>query len=61
MMSNYKEMYLLMMKETEKAIEILIEAQRKCEEIYLKLHKPDLKIIDLYLKEKSEANEYKFD
>ncbi len=30
-----KEMYLTMVRETEKAIQILIEAQRKCEQVYL--------------------------
>lgn len=29
---NYKEMYLEMVRETEKAINILIAVQRKCEE-----------------------------
>ena len=32
---NYKEMYLTMMRASEKAIRILIEAQQKCEEMYL--------------------------
>ena len=34
-MENYKEMYLKIMRATEKAINILIEAQRECEELYL--------------------------
>ena len=33
--ANYKEMYLTMMRATEKAIRILIEAQQSCEEMYL--------------------------
>ena len=32
---DYKELYLTMMRETEKAIRILINAQLKCEELYL--------------------------
>ena len=32
---DYKEMYLKMMRETEKAIGILIKAQRECEEMYI--------------------------
>ena len=32
---NYKEMYLKMMRAMEKAMNILIEAQRKCEEMYI--------------------------
>lgn len=34
-MPDYKEMYLHMVRETEKALRILIEAQRTCEELYL--------------------------
>ena len=34
-MDLYKEMYLKMMRATEKAMNILIEAQRECEEMYL--------------------------
>jgi len=35
MMSDYREMYLIMMRAAEKAIRILIEAQQKCEELAL--------------------------
>lgn len=35
-MPDYKEMYLIMVRETEKAMNLLIEAQRKCEELYLR-------------------------
>lgn len=34
-MADYKKMYLTLMRETEKAIRILIDAQRKCEDLYL--------------------------
>ena len=34
-MADYKEMYLHLMRETEKAVQILIQAQRDCEELYL--------------------------
>ena len=34
-MPDYKELYLAMMRETEKAIRILVEAQKTCEERYL--------------------------
>ena len=33
--TNYREMYLKMARASEKAIRILIEAQRECEEMYL--------------------------
>lgn len=34
-MSEYKEMYLTMAREVEKAVNILIAAQQKCEELYM--------------------------
>ncbi len=34
-MADYKEMYLSLMRETEKAIDILIDAQRRCEDMYI--------------------------
>lgn len=34
-MPDYKELYFTMMRETEKAIRILVEAQKNCEEKYL--------------------------
>ena len=34
-MPDYKEMYLIMARAAEKAERILIEAQQKCEELYL--------------------------
>ena len=33
--ADYKKMYLTMMRASEKAIRILIEAQQACEEMYL--------------------------
>ena len=37
-MSDYKEMYLKMVRASERAINILIEAQRECEELYISGH-----------------------
>ncbi len=34
-MPDYKEMYLTMVRASEKAIDLLAEAQQKCEEMYL--------------------------
>lgn len=45
-MSDYKEMYLTMMRETERAINILIDAQRQCEELYIRSPEPDIRVID---------------
>lgn len=44
-MSNYKEMYLEMVRAAEKANRILVEAQQKCEEIYISSPGPQLKVI----------------
>ena len=49
---DYKEMYLTMVRETEKAIGILIEAQRKCEEMYLNSTEPMIKL--LHFEEQSD-------
>ena len=35
--NTYKEMYLTMMRATEKAMQLLIDAQRKCDERYLQM------------------------
>lgn len=34
-MPDYKEMYYIMVRATEKAIQTLVEAQQQCEELYL--------------------------
>ena len=39
-MPDYKEMYLTLMRETEKAVRILIEAQQTCESIYIEEQEP---------------------
>lgn len=46
-MPDYKEMYLTLIRATEKAINILIEAQQKCEEQYLAEDEAKPKLIDL--------------
>lgn len=38
-------MYLHLMWETERAIQILIEAQRQCEELYLNADEPKLTLL----------------
>lgn len=45
-MADYKEMYLHLMRDTEKAIQILIEAQRNCEEMYLSASEPKLTVLN---------------
>ena len=34
-MPDYREMYFHLLRETEKAIDLLIEAQRECERMYI--------------------------
>ena len=34
-MADYKEMYLIMARASEQAIRILIDAQQKCEDLYV--------------------------
>lgn len=43
-MPDYKEMYLMMVRETEKAIRTLIQAQRACKEMYLQDEGPVLRL-----------------
>jgi hypothetical protein len=38
-MPDYQEMYLKMLKASEQAINILIEAQQECEELYISENK----------------------
>ena len=45
-MPDYKEMYLHLMRETEKAMRILIKAQQDCEELYLSVPEPELTVLD---------------
>ena len=46
---QFKEMYSKMMRASEEAIRILIEAQRECEEMYLNATEPMLeKIANAY-------------
>jgi len=44
-MPDYKEMYLHLMRETEKAIRILTQAQQACETIYLDTEEPQLFVL----------------
>ena len=45
-MPDYKEMYLHLMRETEKAVRILTQAQQDCEELYLSAPEPELIVLD---------------
>ena len=39
-MADYKKMYVTMVDAAEKAMELLIEAQRQCEELYIETEEP---------------------
>ena len=39
-MADYEKMYATMVAATEKAMELLIEAQRQCEELYIETEDP---------------------
>ncbi|MDN0033987.1 hypothetical protein QVN85_13915 [Oscillibacter valericigenes] len=46
-MPDYKEMYLKLFRTSEDTVNLLIDAQRECEEMYLSSPEPELKIIPL--------------
>ena len=46
-MPDWKEMYLHLARETERAIRILTEAQQACEELNLRSEEPDPRLIVL--------------
>ncbi len=39
-MADYKKMYVTMVDAAEKAMDLLIEAQRQCEELYIETEEP---------------------
>lgn len=55
-MPDYKEMYLTMVRASEGAINTLVEAQRKCEEMYIASPDPEIVVLDPELREKSEKD-----
>jgi len=45
-MPDYKEMYLTLFRASEDAINILIDAQRKCEEMFLSSPEGEITILE---------------
>ena len=45
-MPDYKEMYLTMVDASEDAINILIRAQQKCEELYIASSEPEIGVFE---------------
>ena len=52
-MADYKKMYHEMVRETEKAINILIAAQRRCEEMYISAPDPEVTLLPRAAKEEN--------
>lgn len=44
-MPDYKEMYLKLFRATEEAVNLLIDAQQACEELYITAPEPELKVV----------------
>lgn len=44
-MPDYQELYLTLFRATEKAVNLLIEAQQTCEELYLSAEEPELTLL----------------
>ena len=53
-MPDYKEMYLKMMRASEEAVRILIQAQQECEEIYLESSERERAQLTLMLSEEKQ-------
>ena len=55
-MPDYKEMYLTMVNASEDAINMLIAAQRKCEELYLSSPDPEITVLEPKPQESSKKD-----
>lgn len=44
-MPNYKELYLKMFRASEEAVNILLKAQRECEELFISQPEPELTLL----------------
>ena len=51
---DYKEMYLKMMRASDEAIRILIQAQQECEEMYVSSPEPEL----IVLRQENDSSEW---
>ena len=45
-MPEYKKMYLTLFRASEDAINLLVKAQRECEELYLSSPEPELTVLE---------------
>lgn len=54
-MPDYQEMYLEMVRASEKAMDILIAAQRRCEEMYISAPDPELTVLPVKAEERDST------
>ena len=45
-MPDYQKMYLTMFQASEEAINLLIRAQRECEELFMSSPEPEIDVLD---------------
>ncbi len=55
-MPDYREMYLTMVRASEDAINGLIAAQRKCEELYLASPDPEIIVLETGQRESAKKD-----
>lgn len=55
-MPDYREMYLALFRATEQAVDTLIQAQQKCEELYVEQGQVDLKVFS-QIRQTDEKND----
>lgn len=55
-MPDYKEMYIKMFRASEKALDIIISAQRDCEKLYTANSSPDLKSVSFSAENHQTSN-----
>jgi hypothetical protein len=58
-MPDYKEMYLKLFRASEEAVNLLIAAQRECEELYMNAPEPDIRVISLNGEETAQTRDDK--
>ncbi len=57
-MPNYKEMYLKMVRATETALNLLINAQQECEELYISTPNSEEDIVEDYTDKENFPSDY---
>ncbi len=46
-MPDYKKMYLTMFRANEEAVNLLLQAQQECEELYISSPEPEIRALDI--------------